>query len=595
MRFTEKWKNVWNFEKKMYIVIMSAILLLTIAAISISTVSFGLHMTRQNNEYASAQLDSMADDYADNLDQYKALATSMILSKDVQSYSAAKSVDEAYRYMGDVYSTLLNIFYMQSNANFLAVTNDTLETYVYCGNYSVQKMDYENGIDKDFDESMPANEAGSLRISFSDRFGSRSGQYSLTVYFPVYSLTKMVSSNGFVIINLNDNILRRIQEKNGITDARMYLVSRDGMIVSAGENDRMHETIPYAGKLAGNEGSFWHEGSKVSYRRVGTWNYYLIYEIPGIRLYRNVIQMAVIMLGVIIALAAVTLVISRQAISRLYRPLNKIVRKMNDVSGGNLGTRIHTIDHDSDSRMLAEGFNRMMDEIDELLDAVKREERQMTQMQLNALQSQIQPHFLYNSLECIHWQAAADGNREISVMVKALAQYYRICLSGGRDIISLETELEHVRNYLIIQNMRYDNIISLEIDIPEEYRKIMLPKLTLQPLIENSIYHGIRIKEGRKGLITIRVRDEGDDVVLLVADDGKGMEPEEIERMNQTIREFDRTSGYGTNNVNKRLELLFGEAYGLRFCAREEGGLLVEIRLPKRQEEHADVSGSDCR
>jgi two-component system sensor histidine kinase YesM len=262
---------------------------------------------------------------------------------------------------------------------------------------------------------------------------------------------------------------------------------------------------------------------------------------------------------------------------------------MNDVSKGNLGTRIHTEDTDSDSRKLADGFNRMLDEIDILMEQVKREEQQMTQMQLNALQSQIQPHFLYNTLECIHWQAAADGNREISTMVKALAQYYRICLSSGKDIITLGTELDHIRNYLIIQNMRYDNIINLKINIDKAYYNVEIPKLTLQPLVENSIYHGIRVEEGRKGIVEISARDEDEDIVILLADNGQGMGKEEIERINHTIREFDRTMGYGINNVNKRLELLFGSAYGLRFSPSEAGGLLVEIRLPKQREEKTDV------
>ena len=142
---------------------------------------------------------------------------------------------------------------------------------------------------------------------------------------------------------------------------------------------------------------------------------------------------------------------------------------------------------DADSRKLAEGFNSMMDEMNLLMEQVKQEQHEMEQIRFNALHSQIKPHFLYNTLECIHWQAVADGNQEISTMVKALAQYYRVCLSQGREIISLRQELEHVRSYLIIQNMRYDNIIELMVQIPEKYDDVKIPKMTLQPLIENAI------------------------------------------------------------------------------------------------------------
>ena len=321
------------------------------------------------------------------------------------------------------------------------------------------------------------------------------------------------------------------------------------------------------------------------------WNYYLVHEIPGFELYETVIQMSLLMLVAMLMVTVGVLVVTKKMTGRLYRPFYKVISKMNDVSEGNLGARIHTIDTDSDSRKLAEGFNQMMDEIDRLMVQVKEEQQQIMQMELNALQSQIQPHFLYNTLECIHWQAVIDGSQNISAMVKALAQYYRICLSGGRDIIALETELAHVKSYLIIQNMRYDNIIELQIDVPEEFLGVQLPKLTLQPLVENSIYHGIRVKEGRKGTVVIRARAAGDDLIVQVQDDGEGMTDEAIRELSRTIGTFERTRGYGIHNVHKRLELLFGKGYGLKFYAGEKCGLTAEIRIPKEGGNHVQGSG----
>ena len=195
-----------------------------------------------------------------------------------------------------------------------------------------------------------------------------------------------------------------------------------------------------------------------------------------------------------------------------------------------------------------------------------------------------------NTLECIHWQALVGGNQEISTMVKALAQYYRICLSEGKDIIPLSMELEHVRNYLIIQNMRYGNIITLAEKVPEEYLSVRIPKLTLQPLVENSIYHGIRVKEGVTGTVEIAVVESEGAVCLTVKDDGGGMEPEQLADINQNISDMERDVGYGiTNNdsikcvdvfINKRIELMYGEQYGLSFRQNEGRGTCVEIRLP---------------
>lgn len=209
----------------------------------------------------------------------------------------------------------------------------------------------------------------------------------------------------------------------------------------------------------------------------------------------------------------------------------------------------------------------------------------MEQIRFNALQSQIKPHFMYNALECIHWQAVADGNRKISVLVKSLAQYYRICLSKGKEIIPLRLELEHVKAYITIQQMRYGDIINMELCIPEELLDINIPKMTLQPLVENSIYHGIRVKEGKKGKVEITAYSDGKDVQIVVSDSGTGMGSREIEEMNRSISIHDDSFGYGVRNVNKRIELMFGKPYGLRFTGNENGGVTVVVRLPLHRTE----------
>lgn len=208
------------------------------------------------------------------------------------------------------------------------------------------------------------------------------------------------------------------------------------------------------------------------------------------------------------------------------------------------------------------------------------EQHQIEQIRFNALQSQIQPHFLYNTLECIHWQAMADGNKAISTLVMALAKYYRICLSKGHDVIPLKLEIEHVKNYLIIQNMRYDNLIRSEIRIGEGCEEAMIPKLTLQPLVENSIYHGIKIKEGKEGSIFLSARREENVVLITLADTGAGMTLAQIDAMNQQLSEYDESFGYGVRNVNKRIQLLYGKEYGLCYLPNEYGGVTVEIQIP---------------
>jgi len=272
--------------------------------------------------------------------------------------------------------------------------------------------------------------------------------------------------------------------------------------------------------------------------------------------------------------------ICKRIVNKAYRPLDHVIRGMNSAAEGNLDVRIKMENAGTDFQKVAYGFNFMMDKINELMLQVKREQQEMDQIRFNALQSQIKPHFLYNTLDCIHWQATADGNNEISILVKALAQYYRLCLSDGKDVIRLEQEIEHVRNYLIIQNMRYDNIIKSVIEIDETCKDVQIPKITLQPLVENSIYHGIKIKEGKKGELRITARRKANDVFIDVSDNGGGMTEEQIEKLNQSISDYDTDMGYGVKNVNRRIKILFGHEYGLFYRRNQHRGVTVTIRLP---------------
>lgn len=580
MLFWEKWNQSWNFEKKMNYVIIWTITVIATAAIGISTFSFIVSITDQNSRYVAEQLSIMAEDCADNLEQYKALATSIILDPHVQNYCESETKQELYNEMGNVYSTFLNMLYFQHNANFIAVTNESMEQYIYNGNSAVSESSFETMYEKDYAESIQAKKKGTLRVNFSNNY-HKGRKYTLTLYFPAYSVTKLVSSNGMIIVNLDDNLLMRFNQSGLQYSSNLYLTDVEGNIVSTQNEEQIGQRIGFVDRITGSQGMFWQGGRLVSYQRVKDWNFYIVNEVSAWSLYQNCFNTILILVLVTLAITGVALTLAKNATKKLYRPINKVVAKMNDVSGGDLGTRIELEDMDSDGRKLAGGFNIMMDEIDVLMERVKEEQRQLDKMRFNALQSQIQPHFLYNTLECIHWQALSSGSQEISTMVKALAQYYRICLSEGKDIIPLRVELEHIRNYLIIQNMRYGNIITLVEKVEEKYLSMMIPKLTLQPLVENSIYHGIRIKEGLTGTVEIEVCETEEAVLLTVKDNGGGMEPERIDYINRNISEMDRDVGYGITNINKRIELMCGEQYGLRFRQNEGEGICVEIRLPK--------------
>ena len=237
-------------------------------------------------------------------------------------------------------------------------------------------------------------------------------------------------------------------------------------------------------------------------------------------------------------------------------------------------------------------------QLEEKNDAIELEQRLKRRAELQALQAQINPHFLYNTLDSIRWKAEAAGAEDISRMVRDLANFFRIGLSRGREIIPLEQEICHVRSYLDIQKMRYGDRLDYQIRIPEELKKLYTVKLLIQPLAENSIYHGIK-ESDRKGTILITAGEETGGFYLCVRDDGLGISQETLTILNADLKRGVTVSdgGYGIFNVNERVRLYFGPDYGLelRSCAGEWTEAV--IHLPKYFPERTewDVSDFDRR
>lgn len=584
--------NNWNFEKKIRVVVSLAISGTSILVLFIFLIAEMLYVTEQSADTLDGQMTILSSNYDESLEQYWNFSVALIINDAIQSYCSAPVDSIPAGAAADVNTELTNMLNIQSNLNFSAVIRNKDGRYYYKGNTSLTDAQFEAGYNEDYADSILMRGASGMRMSYNDAY-YRSGQYTLTLYYPIYSTTNLVKEMGTLVMNMNDSFMESIlldaQKEQG---NEMFLTDITGRVVADNETDLMGSIVPYSDQISGQKGEFWDGGRLIQYQRVGDWSYYLINEITLTALVQGSFGIIGLLLIFIALLTFVVIWLIRRLIRQFYRPINTVVNTMGAVEDGRLDIRIgadNIRDSDPDSCKLAEGFNSMMDEINLLMKQVKEEQHQMEQIRFNALQSQIKPHFLYNALECIHWQAVADGNRKISVLVKALAQYYRICLSRGKEIIPLKFELEHVKAYMTIQQMRYGDIIEMELHIPTELQMIDIPKMTLQPLVENSIYHGIRVKEGKKGKVEITAKTDGKDVLIIVSDSGTGMGSREIEEMNRSISVHDDSFGYGVRNVNKRIELMFGQPYGLQFTANENGGVTVVVRLPRQNPENENI------
>lgn len=571
----------------MQALIIMSITFTTLIVLVISTVSSVTSLKTKSIELLQDKNASLAENYQNMLEEYKAMSIALVIDQSVQRYlrcqdkqnvEYAQAVVEA----NNVLSSSLN---MSADLNFIAVVSYQMEDYLYRGKMAISASDSQQAYEQDFRQSKNGQNS-TLKIGFSNAY-LKGKQYTVNVYFPIYSLERVMEERGLLCMNYSNPVLNQIinEEEGG---QRTKVVDTDGGVVAAGDIEEIGTTVDYIDSLIKEQGIFKQKGRIYIYQKVRGWNFYIVSSIASIELYRPSIRTISLMIWILLILIVVSYMVVKRVIRRVYHPLDNVVRKMDDVASGALSVRIDEGVMGEDFVKLATGFNSMMEEILVLMEQVKQEQHQIEQIRFNSLQSQIQPHFLYNTLDCIHWQAVSDGNQEISTLVKALARYYRICLSKGHDVISLEMEMEHVQNYLIIQNMRYDHIIGSEITLGKGCRDAMIPKLTLQPLVENSIYHGIKVRDGKEGSISLTARREGDIVEIILADTGTGMAQRQIDEMNQHLSEYDESFGYGVRNVNKRIELLYGAEYGLHYLRNVSGGVTVEIRIPyvtKIQEE----------
>ena len=264
----------------------------------------------------------------------------------------------------------------------------------------------------------------------------------------------------------------------------------------------------------------------------------------------------------------------------ITRPIRKLSEVTDQVAKGDLTVR-SDVRSGAEVSVLSDSLNTMIDKIDELLEQVKKEQIRLRKAEFELLQSQINPHFLYNTLDAIVWLAEAGEQKKVVSMVGSLSDFFRTSLNQGKDIITIKEELQHSRSYLEIQQMRYQDILNYEIHVPEELHRYLIPKITIQPLVENALYYGIKNKRGL-GRIVISGRKEEDFLILQIEDNGIGMRKERLDQVKEGMNQKIPTEKdiYGLYNVNERIRLNFGEKYGLSIESTYGEGTVVSIILP---------------
>lgn len=280
----------------------------------------------------------------------------------------------------------------------------------------------------------------------------------------------------------------------------------------------------------------------------------------------------------LIIFSVVVLVFLGLFFSRLFtRKIEELTRNMDRV---NHGSREVTVTSDSGDEVgiLIRSFRRMMDEINRLIDEVYVNKLSLKEYELKALQAQINPHFLYNTLSAINWMALKGGQKEISRVTLALSAFYRTALSKGEDMVTVENCIRNMEAYLEIQLVMHDNDFTVEWDVDESIKNEKMPKLLLQPVVENALEHGLDEKEEGERKLKLSFLDMDQEMLIMVQDNGPGMDQEKAD----TLVTY-QAQGYGLKNVNDRIRLLYGEDYAVRIFSRPGEGTKVEMRFPKKR------------
>ncbi|MCR5565303.1 MAG: sensor histidine kinase [Clostridiales bacterium] len=292
---------------------------------------------------------------------------------------------------------------------------------------------------------------------------------------------------------------------------------------------------------------------------------------------------------------------TRRLTSSIHTEIYSLEETVRRIAEGNFGDRVRDMNV-VELKELGEQINQMADRLETLIEQVRQKQDNLARAELRTLQAQINPHFLYNTLDTIVWQAESGKGDEVVRLTRNLSDFFRISLSSGADWIPVSQELKHVSAYLSIQKTRYRDILDYEVDQPEGLEEIYMLKLLLQPLVENALYHGIKNKRGG-GKIQVRVKYQNGLMTFIVADTGKGMTPEQLKELEESLRAEIPTaqaaqepghSGFGMRNVDMRIRLYYRKQRGLVMHSGPEG-TEISFTIPIRTREEIDHDESLSR
>jgi two-component system sensor histidine kinase YesM len=517
-----------------------------------------------------AQINANADS---RLEYYNQLSNALYMDAQLRSYlsqyyEGAFYYLDAFHYISRTLESMMTL-----NLNIEGITiytnNDTL--------YSDEKfVRYMKQLPEELrDQALHAS--GNIIYTHSDASDGKNARITLLRSLSYFSLQQPY---GILAIDINENELFSLIKMES-NNKSIYIINDQGMVVSKGtdslDSNRLFDVYPIQDKLQGNSGMFdfkiGREDRFFTYKKLSN-GWTTVITVPYNELLSNTnkaTRQIVMVSAVAIVIAIFLLMITTKVLTKRIEVLLQQIRK---VERGEFTLAIKPMGNDEIGQ-LSFAFNKMASRIQSLIDDVYAKGIAVKESELNTLQSQINPHFLYNTLSSISALAMREGAPQVHQMINYLAKYYRVSLNKGKRIILIEQEINLVKNYIAIQEIRFRDKLHVHYVLDQSLYSRTTIKLILQPFIENCINHAISDESGVN--IIVKLQQEEQDILFKVIDDGMGMTGEQLE---QALNKRDNLSGYGMKNVNERIKLAYGERYGIEIYSKLGIGTSVTIRIP---------------
>ncbi len=403
-----------------------------------------------------------------------------------------------------------------------------------------------------------------------------------------------LENNGVLVLDVEEVLLEQAYENVDTIGGDVFIIDEVGNIVSHSDKDFIgksvveapfYETMTSSSKESGEV--YYNENGEervAFYSLLQTNNWRIVNTVSTGVLFKEIndvqhyFLMGAGIYGILIIFFLLGLAL------QYTEPMLKILVDLKKVEEGDLSVRT-SVEQNNEIRELSDGINNMIDETEALLNRLVREEKLKREVELEALHAQINPHFLYNTLNTIKWMAKIQGADSVSNAIVALVKLLRISISIGGDFITLGEELEYIKNYVYIQRLRFNETFLIDYEIDSHAESLLIPKLILQPIIENSIIYGVDSIDELSIHVSARIDESTSELIIRVEDNGPGISDQVLKEIFRDTKDSDKLSKAGLNNVNQRIKLFCGEAYGQEIISEEGKGTTVIVKLPVDQKE----------